>query len=78
MEYGSSIEDFLESIYIADIDFTDSGIEEQAKNIERSNKMLRPIDSSVNLLRKKHKKAKNIIGFSIAVFFLRSNVEAQK
>lgn len=56
IEYGSSIEDFLESIYIAGVDFTDSGIEEQAKNIERSNKMLRLIDSSVNLLREKHKK----------------------
>ena len=56
VEYGSSIEDFLESVYIAGVDFADSGIEEQAKNIERSNKMLRLIDSSVNLLREKHKK----------------------
>ncbi len=55
IEYGSSIEDFLESIYVAGLDFSDSGIAEQAQNIERSHKMLMLIDHSVNLLREKHK-----------------------
>ncbi|MBO5315432.1 MAG: hypothetical protein IJO61_06065 [Oscillospiraceae bacterium] len=55
VEYGSSIEDFLESIYIAGVDFNDTGIEEQAKCIERSHKMLKLVDASVNLLREKHK-----------------------
>ncbi len=55
IEYGSSIEDFLESIYVAGVDFADSGIAEQAKSIERSHKMLTLIEHSVNLLREKHK-----------------------
>ncbi len=55
IEYGSSIEDFLESIYVAGVDFDNSEIAEQAKSIERSHKMLKLVDFSVNLLREKHK-----------------------
>ena len=55
IEYGSSIEDFLESIYLAGVDFAESGIEEHAKSIDRSYQMLKLIDSAVNLLRQKHK-----------------------
>lgn len=55
MEYGSSIEDFLESIYLAGVDFSDTGIEEHAKSIERSYKMLKLMETAVNLLRSKHK-----------------------
>lgn len=54
IEYGSSIEDFLESIYLAGVDF-DSGIEEHARCIERSYKMLKLMENAVNLLRNKHK-----------------------
>lgn len=55
IEYGSSIEDFLESIYVAGIDFAESGIEEHARCIERSQKMLQLLESSVDMLRNKHK-----------------------
>ena len=55
IEMGSSIEDFLESAYIAGADFADSGIEEHTKSIERSHKMLKLIDNAVDLLRNKHK-----------------------
>lgn len=55
IEYGSSIEDFLESIYLAGVDFADSGIEEHARSIERSYKMLQLVETSVDLLRNKHK-----------------------
>ena len=55
IEYGSSIEEFLESIYLAGVDFADSGIEEHAQSIERSYKMLQLVESSVELLRSKHK-----------------------
>ena len=54
IEFGSSIEDFLESIYIAGVDFEASGIADQARNIERNHKMLTLVDHSVNLLREKH------------------------
>ena len=55
IEFGSSIEDFLESIYLAGVDFVDSGIQEHARSIERSYKMLRLMETAVNLLRSKHK-----------------------
>ena len=55
IEMGSSIEDFLESAYLAGVDFADSGIEEHTKSIERSHKMLKLIDNAVDLMRNKHK-----------------------
>lgn len=55
MEYGSRIEDFLEPIYLAGVDFADSGIQEHAQSIERSYQMLKLIENAVNLLRSKHK-----------------------
>lgn len=55
IEYGSSIEDFLESIYLAGADLTGSNIEHHAKCIEKSNQMLKLLDSSIELLRTKHK-----------------------
>ena len=55
MEFGSSIEDFLESIYIAGVDFSDNGIQEQARSIEKSYQMLKLLENSVNIMRNKHK-----------------------
>lgn len=55
IEFSSSIEDFLESIYLAGVDFADTGIQEHARSIERSYKMLRLMETAVNLLRSKHK-----------------------
>ena len=55
MEVGSSIEDFLESIYLAGVDFADNGIEEQARSIEKSYQMLKLLETSVNIMRNKHK-----------------------
>lgn len=54
-EYGSSIEDFLESIYLAGVDVNDKKIVEHTQSIERSHKMLKLLDTSVDLLRTKHK-----------------------
>ncbi|GAA6406056.1 hypothetical protein NE647_09670 [Blautia coccoides] len=55
IEYGTSIDDFLDSIYAAGADLGGSDIEERAKSIKRSNKMLKLLDSSVDLLRSSHK-----------------------
>lgn len=55
MEIGSSLEDFLESIYIAGVDFTDNDIKEQARSIEKSYQMLKILESSINIMRNKHK-----------------------
>lgn len=55
VEFGKSIEDFLESIYLAGVDFKESGIEDHAKRIEQSYQMLQLVDNAVSLLREKHK-----------------------
>ena len=54
-EFGESIEDFIESLYLAGADFSGTQIERHARSIERSRKMLRILDSAVELLRNKHK-----------------------
>lgn len=55
IEMGSSIEDFLDSVYLAGVDFADSGVVEHTKSIEQSHKMLKLIEAAVDLLRNKHK-----------------------
>ena len=53
--FGESIEDFLESVYVAGADLSGTEIEERAKCIERSNKMLNLVDNAVETMRQKHK-----------------------
>lgn len=55
IEYGSSIEEFLESIYLAGADVSGTKLENYARSIERSNKMLTLLNSAINLMRSKHK-----------------------
>ena len=55
IDYDCSIEDFLESIYMAGADLGGTDIENHARCIERSYKMLKLLDTSVELLRTKHK-----------------------
>ena len=55
IEFGNSSEDFLDSIYLAGVDFADTGIQEHARSIERSYKMLKLMENAVKLLRSKHK-----------------------
>jgi len=55
VEYGSSIEEFLDSVYLAGADLGGTEIEHQAQCIERSHKMLALMESAVNLLRTRHK-----------------------
>lgn len=59
LEYGSSIEDFLDSVYLAGADLSGRDTEHHAKCIERSYRMLKLLDSSVDLLRNKHKNGGN-------------------
>lgn len=55
IEFGSSIDDFLESIYLAGADLGDTKIENHAQCIERSNQMLKLLNNAVELLRSRHK-----------------------
>ena len=54
IDYDCSIEDFLDSIYMAGADLGGTIIEDHAKCIERSYKMLTLLENSVNLLRTHH------------------------
>ena len=55
IEYGSSIEEFLDSVYLAGADLSGSDLEHQAKCVEQSHKMLKLMESAAELLRNKHK-----------------------
>jgi hypothetical protein len=55
IEYGSSIEDFLDSVYLAGADLSGSRLEHHAKCVEQNHQMIRLLDEAVELLRKKHK-----------------------
>ena len=44
IEYGTSIDEFLDSIYLAGVELSGTDIAYQAKCIERSNKMLKLVD----------------------------------
>ena len=55
IEYGSSIEDFLDSVYLAGADLSGTDLEDHARCIERSNKMLTLVNNSIELLRTRHK-----------------------
>ena len=55
IEYGSSIEDFLESVYLAGADLGGSKIENHARCIDRSNQMLKLLNNAVEILRTRHK-----------------------
>ena len=54
-EYGKDIDDFLDTIYAAGADLCGTDIEERAKSIARSNKMLNLVDEAVATMRQKHK-----------------------
>ena len=69
IEFGSSIEDFLESIYLAGVVFADTGIQEHARSIERSYKMLKLIENAVNLL---------TTGYCTTPTFPRSSTKTQR
>ena len=55
LEYGESLDDFIDGMYLAGVDLSGTDIESHARTIERSRKMLSIVDSSVQLLRTKHK-----------------------
>lgn len=55
IEYESSIDEFLESVYIAGADLSGTDIEQRARSIDRSNKMISLVRESAEILRKHHK-----------------------
>lgn len=55
IEFGSTIDDFLESVYLAGADLGGTRIENHARCIERSNQMLKLLNNAVDILRTRHK-----------------------
>ncbi len=55
IEFGSTIDDFLESVYLAGADLGGTKIEGHARCIERSNQMLTLLGNAVETLRTRHK-----------------------
>lgn len=55
IEFGSTIDDFLESVYLAGADLSGTKIENHARCIERSNQMLKLLNNAVDTLRTRHK-----------------------
>lgn len=75
VEFGNSVEEFLDSLYLAGADLNGSNIEQDAKCIERSYEMIKLLDTAVEILRNKHKNGKTITGCYIIRFFLRSSLK---
>ncbi len=55
VEYGTDIEDFLDTIYLAGAELGGTELEHHAQCIERSHKMLTLVQNAVELLRTRHK-----------------------
>ena len=54
-EYGTSVDDFLESLVQAGADLSGTEIEDHARCIQKSTQMIHLVDDAVALLRSKHK-----------------------
>ncbi len=52
-EYGQNIDDFLDSLDAVGVDLSGTELEEHARSIQRSNRMLAILEGSLELLRRK-------------------------
>ena len=55
IEFGKSVEDFLDSIYLAGADLAGTEIEHHSRCIQRSAQMIKLLDNAVELLYTRHK-----------------------
>ena len=53
-EYESSVDEFLETLYMAGADLSGTRLERHARTIERSNEMIKLVRRAVDILRSKH------------------------
>ena len=59
-EYGTSIDEFLDSVYIAGADLSGTEIENHARCIQRSAQMIKLLDKAVEILHAKHKDGEDL------------------
>ena len=74
IEYGKSIEDFLESVYLAGADLTGTDIEHQARCIQRSAKMIGLVDEAMRLMREKHRDGEELYWILHYTYICRKSV----
>lgn len=55
LEMDCKLEEFLEMSYVAGADLSGTHIQEQMRTLERNKKMLKIIESAINVLRENHK-----------------------
>ena len=55
VEYGTDIEEFLDTVYLAGADLGGTELEHHAQCIERNHKMLTLVQNAVEVLRTRHK-----------------------
>lgn len=60
VEYGCDVDEFLDSIYSAGADLGGTELEQYARCVERTNKMLKLLQGAVTLLRSKHKDGESL------------------
>ena len=72
IEFGSSIDDFLESVYLAGADLGGTKIENHAWCIERGNQMLKLLNNALELLRTRHKNGETYYWILYYTFCLHS------
>jgi hypothetical protein len=58
-EYGSSIEDYLDTVYLAGAELSGTKLEYHSRCIDRSHQMIKLINQAVAVLRSKHKKGES-------------------
>ncbi len=59
VEYGTDIEEFLDTVYLARTNLGGTDLEHHTQCIERSHKMLTLVQNAVELLRTRHKKGES-------------------
>lgn len=55
-EFGMSVDDFLDSLYMAGMDLGSSQLESQAQWLEVTRKMLALVDNAIEIMRMRHKR----------------------
>lgn len=76
LEYDTSIEEFLDSVYAAGTSLDGTDIENYAKSIARSEKMLDLLNSAIDTLRSKHKHGEQYywISHNVTLLYVFSNI----
>ena len=80
MEYGTDVDEFLDSIYQAgmDVERDLASEKERVEAINRSNQYLRLIDEAVDLMRRYHRESVTIGYFIIAIYHQRNQKTLMK